>query len=43
MREEAIMLAGNGQELKQVATFRYLGAVITKEGGKEEAVKLRIK
>ena len=43
MREEAIMLAGNGQELKQVASFRYLGAVITEEGGTEEAVKLRIK
>ena len=37
------MLAGNEQKLKQAASFRYLEAVITEEGGTEEAVKLRIK
>ena len=33
IKEEAIMLSGNGQALKQVASFRYLGVVITEVVG----------
>ena len=43
MREEAIVMAGNGKELKQVSSFKYLGAMFNEDGGTEEAVQRRIK
>ena len=42
-REELHVAAGNGRELKQATSFKYLGSVISEEGGSDLEVRQRIK
>ena len=42
-REDLNVMSGAGEELKQVTSFKYLGSVISEEGGCDLEVRQRIK